>query len=231
MKNLFEATVVDEVKERIGRLRPDSERQWGKMNAAQAVEHCSRGMELALGDRRVPRMLIGRILGPMVKAKAFAEGAPLRKNSPTLKGLAVTGERDLVKERERLSGELDEKRAPQPVADAVSALMNLGYAQPLAVAGAAFPAPKTTGPNSRRGPCANTFLCLAPVAERDVIAKGTLTALSSALLLADANRTFAISPLPSNSGPADEPALCLKEKFPSTVPAAIRSSGRFFLAR
>src|ERR1700722_14807119 len=90
MKNLFEATVVDEVKERIGRLRPDSERQWGKMNAAQAVEHCSRGMELALGDRRVPRMLIGRILGPMVKAKAFAEGAPLRKNSPTLKGLAVT---------------------------------------------------------------------------------------------------------------------------------------------
>ena len=34
----------------------------------------------------------------------------------------------------RLSGELDEKRAPQPVADAVSALMNLGYAQPLAAA-------------------------------------------------------------------------------------------------
>jgi holliday junction DNA helicase RuvA len=34
----------------------------------------------------------------------------------------------------RLSGELDEKRAPQPIADAVSALMNLGYAQPLAAA-------------------------------------------------------------------------------------------------
>lgn len=37
----------------------------------------------------------------------------------------------------RLSGELDEKRAPQPVADAVSALMNLGYAQPLAAAAVA----------------------------------------------------------------------------------------------
>jgi Holliday junction DNA helicase RuvA len=34
----------------------------------------------------------------------------------------------------RLSGELDENRAPQPIADAVSALMNLGYAQPLAAA-------------------------------------------------------------------------------------------------
>src|ERR1700729_3643156 len=34
----------------------------------------------------------------------------------------------------QLSGALEEKRAPAPVADAVSALMNLGYAQPQAAA-------------------------------------------------------------------------------------------------
>lgn len=34
----------------------------------------------------------------------------------------------------RLSGVLDEKKAPQPVADAVSALVNLGYGQPQAAA-------------------------------------------------------------------------------------------------
>ena len=34
----------------------------------------------------------------------------------------------------RLSGALDEKRAPQPAADAVSALVNLGYGQPQASA-------------------------------------------------------------------------------------------------
>jgi holliday junction DNA helicase RuvA len=34
----------------------------------------------------------------------------------------------------RLSGALDEKRAPQPVADAISALVNLGYGQPQAAA-------------------------------------------------------------------------------------------------
>ena len=34
----------------------------------------------------------------------------------------------------RLSGALDEKRAPQPITDAVSALVNLGYAQPQAAA-------------------------------------------------------------------------------------------------
>jgi Holliday junction DNA helicase RuvA len=34
----------------------------------------------------------------------------------------------------RLSGELDERTAPQPLRDAVSALVNLGYGQPQAVA-------------------------------------------------------------------------------------------------
>ncbi|HMK70635.1 MAG TPA: Holliday junction branch migration protein RuvA, partial [Xanthobacteraceae bacterium] len=37
----------------------------------------------------------------------------------------------------RLTGALDEKRAPQPVADAVSALINLGYGQPQAAAAVA----------------------------------------------------------------------------------------------
>jgi hypothetical protein len=36
VKNLFEAKTVEEVKERMAQLRPDSERLWGKMNPAQA---------------------------------------------------------------------------------------------------------------------------------------------------------------------------------------------------
>jgi Holliday junction DNA helicase RuvA len=34
----------------------------------------------------------------------------------------------------RLAGAVDDKRAPRPVADAVSALVNLGYGQPQAAA-------------------------------------------------------------------------------------------------
>ena len=34
----------------------------------------------------------------------------------------------------RLAGQVEERRAPQPVADAVSALTNLGYGQPQAAA-------------------------------------------------------------------------------------------------
>jgi Holliday junction DNA helicase RuvA len=37
----------------------------------------------------------------------------------------------------RLTGALDERRAPRPVADAVSALINLGYGEPQAAAAVA----------------------------------------------------------------------------------------------
>jgi uncharacterized protein DUF1569 len=114
MKNLFEATTVSEVKERMALLQVDSARRWGKMNAAQTMEHCARGMELALGDRRPPRLLIRRILGPIIKPKAFVESEPMRRNSPTVPGLAVTDERDLEKERERLCGLIDRFAAAGP---------------------------------------------------------------------------------------------------------------------
>jgi hypothetical protein len=107
MKNLFEAATVAEVKGRMALVRADSARQWGKMNAGQAMEHCARGMELALGDRRPPRVLIGRILGPVIKPIAFRDSEPMRRNSPTVPGLAVMGETDLMQGRERLCGLVD----------------------------------------------------------------------------------------------------------------------------
>jgi hypothetical protein len=114
MKNLFEAARVEEVKERIARLRPDSERQWGKMNAAQAVAHCSKGLELAVGDRIPPRLLLGRIIGRMVKPMALGNDEPMRRNSPTVKDLVVQDERDLGTERERLCRLIDRFSAAGP---------------------------------------------------------------------------------------------------------------------
>ena len=114
MKNLFEAARVEEVKERILRLRPDSERLWGRMSAAQAVAHCSAGVELALGDRLPPQMLLGRILGRMLKPKVLGNDEPMRRNSPTVKGLVVQDERDLGKEQERLRGLIDRFAAGGP---------------------------------------------------------------------------------------------------------------------
>jgi uncharacterized protein DUF1569 len=107
MKNLFEAASVEEVKRRVAQLRPDSERLWGKMNAAQSVAHCSAGLEWALGDKTPPRVLVGRIFGWIVKPLALGNDEPMRRNSPTVKDLVVQDERDLGTERERLCGLID----------------------------------------------------------------------------------------------------------------------------
>jgi hypothetical protein len=48
MKSLFEAERVEEVKERMSELRPDSQRLWDKMSAAQTLAH-SAAMEMATG--------------------------------------------------------------------------------------------------------------------------------------------------------------------------------------
>ena len=112
MKNLFESARVEEVKERMAQLTPDSERQWGKMNPAQALAHCSAAMEMATGKICPPRMLIGRIIGRMVKPMAF--GNEMRRNSPRVTDLVVRDERDLGTERERLCGLIDRFAAAGP---------------------------------------------------------------------------------------------------------------------
>ena len=114
MKNLFEAATVEEVKGRMAQLRPDSERLWGKMNPAQAVAHCSAGLELAVGDRTPPRVLVGRIMGWIVKPLVLRNDEPMRRNSPTIKDLVVLDERDLGTERERLRGLIERFAACGP---------------------------------------------------------------------------------------------------------------------
>jgi Protein of unknown function (DUF1569) len=104
MKNLFEPATVKEVKQRMAQLRPDSEHLWGKMNVAQAVAHCAASLEWAVGDKRPPRMFVGRILGVVVKPLVFRDDAPMRPNSPTTKDLIVQDDRNLEKEQLRLRG-------------------------------------------------------------------------------------------------------------------------------
>lgn len=107
MKNLYEAARVEEVKQRVARLRPDSERLWGSMTAAQMVAHCATSMEWAVGDKTPPRMFLGRIIGRMVKQKVVGNDEPMRRNSPTTKDLVVRDERDLGRERARLCALVD----------------------------------------------------------------------------------------------------------------------------
>ncbi len=108
MKNLFDAAVANQVKTRLGQLKPQAERRWGKMTAPQMLAHCSLSMQWAVGEV-VPEKgaLFARLLGRLVKPMLFRNEDPLRKNAPTTRSLIVADERDLDKERERLSGLID----------------------------------------------------------------------------------------------------------------------------
>ena len=107
MRTLFEPTAVDDVQARLQRLQPGHQRLWGTMTVAQAIAHCSAGLEMALGDRRPPRVLIGRIIGPLIKRFALGNDEPMRSNSPTAPDLVVSDARDFEPERTRLAGLID----------------------------------------------------------------------------------------------------------------------------
>ena len=107
VKNLFEAATVQEVKVRMAQLRPESERQWGKMNPAQMLAHCSAAMEMAMGKVSPPRIVLGRLLGRLAKKSLIVNGTPMRRNSMTEKSCLVTDERDFVVERQALREAID----------------------------------------------------------------------------------------------------------------------------
>jgi hypothetical protein len=116
MKNLFDSTAANEIKTRLSRLQPDSPRLWGSMGPAQAVAHCSGGLELALGELTPPRVLIGRLIGTIIKPLALGDDKPIRRNSPTVKDLVIKDERNLDVERIRLRAMIDRFAAGGPAA-------------------------------------------------------------------------------------------------------------------
>lgn len=114
MRNLYDPADVLSIKERLARIAPNSPRQWGSMNAAQALAHCAASMEWAVGDRVPPRMGLASIIGRLIKGKVLGDDAPIRRNSPTAKDLLVPDQRDLDAERERLGRLIDRFVAAGP---------------------------------------------------------------------------------------------------------------------
>ena len=101
MKTLFEKESADEVLARIDSLQPATQRQWGKMDVAQMMAHCSAALDMASGKLVLPRLLIGRILGRLVRP-IYSNEKPFSKSSPTDPKLVVGDPRDFQREREQL---------------------------------------------------------------------------------------------------------------------------------
>lgn len=114
MKTMFDAACVAELQHRFAGLQPGSRRHWGKMSPAQMLAHCSKALEMATGELRPPRALIGRIIGRLIKRVALRNDKPMVRNSATAKELLVEGDYDFAAEKARLSNLIDDFAAAGP---------------------------------------------------------------------------------------------------------------------
>src|SRR5208337_4053648 len=125
-------TYVREDQIRLFGFMTDVEREWFRLlqtvqgvgaKVALAVLGTLKPSDLATAIAMRDKAMVARApgVGPKVAERIVTE---LKDKAPAYAGLdpAVV----------RLSGAVEEKRAPQPVADAVSALVNLGYGRPQA---------------------------------------------------------------------------------------------------
>ena len=76
MKNLFDATVANQGKTRVGKLERQSDRCLGKMTAAQMLAHCSVSMQWAVGEVVLEKGALQRLMG-----RGEAAGVPERRSA------------------------------------------------------------------------------------------------------------------------------------------------------
>lgn len=102
MKNMFNATDVAGIIERINSLTEHSERRWGTMNAGQMLAHCNVTYEMVYDTIHArPNAFMRFILRSFVKPKVVGE-APYKQNSPTAPQFKIETEKDFGTEKERL---------------------------------------------------------------------------------------------------------------------------------
>ena len=101
VKNLFDTTAFNEISERINKLTPDTERNWGKMSVSQMLAHCKEAFKVPLSDKPMPRMFIGRLLGWMAKSTLYND-KPWGKNLPTSPNFLIKDERNFEEEKKQL---------------------------------------------------------------------------------------------------------------------------------
>lgn len=106
MKNLFQLENKEEIVSRINKLTPNSQKKWGKMDVAQMMAHCSAAFEVALSERKRPRVFLGYLFGRMAK-KQFVYSTEYTKNSPTDSTFKIVDTRDFEKEKARLLSFID----------------------------------------------------------------------------------------------------------------------------
>src|SRR5688500_9492668 len=101
MNSLFIQPDLENMLNRVEKLTLQSERRWGKMTVAQMLAHCNVSIETAMGKNIIKPLLIGKIIGPLMKARVLSE-KPFGRNSPTDKTYIFKDDRNFEEEKQKL---------------------------------------------------------------------------------------------------------------------------------
>lgn len=102
IKNLFDPAVKKEILDRISKLTPQSQRQWGKMDVAQMMAHVQIPMGIAFGTHHIRSGGLMKLILPLFKKMLYDE-KPWKKSLPTDKTFVMTGgHKDFDTEKNKL---------------------------------------------------------------------------------------------------------------------------------
>jgi len=102
IKNLFDPSVRHGIIDRINKLTPQTQRQWGKMDVAQMLAHVQQPIEVAFGKRQLKSHWLLKLIGPLFKSKLY-NSQPYKQGLPTDKSYIMTGTiKEFEKEKQQL---------------------------------------------------------------------------------------------------------------------------------
>ena len=101
MNDLFDIKDNHGIIERINKLHPALQAQWGKMHVAQMLAHAQVPLRCAFGELQPKRSIVGIVFGRMA-LKQMISGKPWKHNMPTDPNFIVSDEREFEKEKKQL---------------------------------------------------------------------------------------------------------------------------------
>ncbi|HEY4338266.1 MAG TPA: DinB family protein [Puia sp.] len=108
MKSVYDAAVRDELITRIRQLTENNQARWGKMTVFQMLKHCTLWEEMVLNGKKYKRVFVGRLFGRMALNSMVRDDRPLRRNSPSIPELIITGSGSVALQQEQWVAQIEE---------------------------------------------------------------------------------------------------------------------------
>jgi len=102
MKNLFNKQDYEETLQRIEKLTPETQAQWGKMSVDQMLAHCNVAYDMAYTEKYPKATGFKRFMLKLFVKNAVVGPKPYPKNGRTAPEFIIADERDFAVEKSKL---------------------------------------------------------------------------------------------------------------------------------